>query len=271
MPELPEVETARRGIAPHLRGQRVVRVDLRQTRLRFPVTRGLADSLTGARITDVGRRAKYLLIGTDRGTLLIHLGMSGSLRILAGFENASRHDHFDIWLESGHGLRFTDPRRFGSLLWTTRDALKHRLLKHLGPEPLTKDFSGAYLYALSRRRKTPIKPLIMDGRVVVGIGNIYSSEALFAAGIRPTRQSGRISLARMELLVTKIKDVLHRAIRAGGTTLRDFTGSEGTPGYFAQELSVYDRAGQPCPTCSAPVRKKVLSQRASYYCVDCQH
>ncbi len=271
MPELPEVETARRGIAPHLRGQRIVRVDLRQTRLRFPVTRGLADSLTGARITDVGRRAKYLLIGTDRGTLLIHLGMSGSLRILAGFENASRHDHFDIWLESGHGLRFTDPRRFGSLLWTTRDALKHRLLKHLGPEPLTKDFSGAYLYALSRRRKTPIKPLIMDGRVVVGIGNIYSSEALFAAGIRPTRQSGRISLARMELLVTKIKDVLHRAIRAGGTTLRDFTGSEGTPGYFAQELSVYDRAGQPCPTCSAPVRKKVLSQRASYYCVDCQH
>ena len=270
MPELPEVETARRGIDPHLRGQRVVGVDLRQTHLRFPVTRGLVKSLTGARISEVGRRAKYLLIRTNRGTLLIHLGMSGSLRILAGFEAASRHDHCDIWLENGHGLRFTDPRRFGSLLWTTKDPLNHRLLKHLGPEPLTKDFTGAYLYALSRRRKTPIKPLIMDGRVVVGIGNIYASEALFAAGIRPTRQSGRISLERMELLVARIKDVLHRAIRAGGTTLRDFTGSEGTPGYFAQELSVYDRAGQPCPRCSAPVRKKVLGQRASYYCVDCQ-
>ncbi len=270
MPELPEVETTRRGIEPHLRGQRIVGVDLRQTRLRFPVTRGLANSLTGVRITDVGRRAKYLLIRTDCGTLLIHLGMSGSLRILAGYEAAGRHDHCDIWLESGHGLRFTDPRRFGSLLWTTKDPLKHRLLKHLGPEPLTRDFSGAYLYALSRRRKTPIKPLIMDGRVVVGIGNIYASEALFAAGIRPTRQSGRISLERMKLLVTRIKDVLHRAIRAGGTTLRDFTDSDGTPGYFAQELSVYDRAGQPCPRCSAPVRKKVLGQRASYYCLDCQ-
>ncbi len=270
MPELPEVETARRGIEPHLRGQRIVRVDLRQTRLRFPVTRGLVESLTGATITEVGRRGKYLLVRTDRGTLLIHLGMSGSLRILAGFEAAGRHDHWDIWLENGHGLRFTDPRRFGSLLWTTRDPLKHRLLKHLGPEPLTKDFNGAYLYALAHRRKTPIKPLIMDGRVVVGIGNIYASEALFAAGIRPTRQSGRISLERMELLVGKVKDVLRRAIRAGGTTLRDFTGSEGTPGYFAQELSVYDRAGQPCPQCSAPVRKKVLGQRASYYCLNCQ-
>ena len=270
MPELPEVETARRGIDPHLRGQRIVRVDLRQTRLRFPITRGLADSLTGATITEVGRRGKYLLVRTDRGTLLIHLGMSGSLRILAGFEAAGRHDHWDIWLENGRGLRFTDPRRFGSLLWTTTDPLKHRLLKHLGPEPLTKDFNGAYLYALAHRRKTPIKPLIMDGRVVVGIGNIYASEALFAAGIRPARQSGRISLERMELLVGKVKDVLRRAIRAGGTTLRNFTGSEGTPGYFAQELSVYDRAGQPCPRCSAPVRKKVLGQRASFYCVACQ-
>ncbi|GBF30739.1 formamidopyrimidine-DNA glycosylase [bacterium MnTg04] len=270
MPELPEVETARRGIEPHLRGQRIVRVDLRQTRLRFPVTRGLVDSLTGATIIEVGRRGKYLLVRTDRGTLLIHLGMSGSLRILTGSEAAGCHDHWDIWLENGHGLRFTDPRRFGSLLWTTSDPLKHRLLKHLGPEPLTEDFNGAYLYALAHRRKTPIKPLIMDGRVVVGIGNIYASEALFAAGIRPTRQSGRISLERMELLVGEVKEVLCRAIRAGGTTLRDFTDSEGSPGYFAQELSVYDRAGQPCPRCSAPVRKKVLGQRASYYCVDCQ-
>ncbi|MCZ6560139.1 MAG: bifunctional DNA-formamidopyrimidine glycosylase/DNA-(apurinic or apyrimidinic site) lyase [Gammaproteobacteria bacterium] len=270
MPELPEVETARRGIEPHLRGQRVVRVDLRQTRLRFPVTRGLAKSLTGARISRVERRAKYLLVRTNRGTLLIHLGMSGSLRILSGAEAAGRHDHCDIWLESGRGLRFTDPRRFGSLLWTTKDPLQHRLIKHLGPEPLEKGFSGAYLYALSRRRKTPIKPLIMDARVVVGIGNIYASEALFAAGIRPTRQSGRISLERMELLVSKIREVLRRAIKAGGTTIRDFTGSEGTPGYFAQELLVYDRAGQPCPKCSAPVRRKVLGQRASYYCVACQ-
>ena len=153
MPELPEVETARRGIEPHLRGQRIARVDLRQTRLRFPVTRGLVKSLTGARIAAVGRRGKYLLVRTDRGTLLIHLGMSGSLRILAGFEAAGCHDHCDIWLENGHGLRFTDPRRFGSLLWTTKDPLQHRLLKHLGPEPLTKDFSGAYLYALAHRRK----------------------------------------------------------------------------------------------------------------------
>ncbi len=270
MPELPEVETARRGIEPHLRGQCIARVDLRQTRLRFPVSRGLVKSLTGARIAEVGRRGKYLLVGTNRGTLLIHLGMSGSLRILAGFEPAGRHDHCDIWLENGHGLRFTDPRRFGSLLWTTKDPLQHRLLRHLGPEPLSKDFSGAYLYALSHRRKMAIKPLIMDGRVVVGIGNIYASEALFAAGIRPTRQSGRISLERMELLVSRIKEVLRKAITAGGTTLRDFTGSDGTPGYFAQELSVYDRAGQPCPRCSAPVRKKVLGQRASFYCVACQ-
>ena len=269
MPELPEVETSRRGIAPWVENQTVESVVVRERRLRWPVAAEIDCELPGNRIERVRRRAKYLLFDTAAGTMLMHLGMSGSVRIIEADEPAMKHDHVDFRLASGKALRFRDPRRFGSLLWAA-DPSKHRLLCDLGPEPLGSDFSGEYLWRRSRGRKVSVKPFIMNSAIVVGVGNIYASEALFAAGIHPGRRAGRISPPRMQALADAIKAVLARAIEAGGTTLRDFSGGDGEPGYFRQQLDVYERAGLPCRKCGTPISAAVLGQRSSYYCKSCQ-
>tara|TARA_R110002110_G_scaffold205066_7_gene416986 strand:- start:108160 stop:108972 length:813 start_codon:yes stop_codon:yes gene_type:complete len=269
MPELPEVETTRRGVEPHSRGLRVTELRVREARLRWPVPSELPSLLQGATLEAVERRAKYLLFRTQRGTLLVHLGMSGSLRVVDANEQPGRHDHIDIVMESGSCLRFNDPRRFGCFLWIAPDE-EHPLLGHLGPEPLSEAFDGAYLYHRARGRRGPIKNFIMDGKVVVGVGNIYANEALFLSGIRPQRAAGRISLRRYEVLAANIKQVLTSAITQGGTTLRDFVGGDGKPGYFAQQLFVYGRAGQPCKRCDELLRELRLGQRSSVYCVTCQ-
>ena len=269
MPELPEVETTRRGIAPHVTGECITRVIVRNPDLRWPVTRRLANELTGQVVRRVNRRAKYLLLETDAGTAILHLGMSGSLKLVAAREPAMKHDHVDI-VFGKTALRLTDPRRFGSLHWTRRQAGQHRLLAALGPEPLGDDFSGEYLYAQSRGRRVAIKPFIMNSQIVVGIGNIYANEALFMAGIHPKRAAGRISRRKYALLVEVIREVLSDAIDQGGTTLRDFVSGEGKPGYFSQHLNVYGRAGQPCISCRVPIREVRQGQRATFYCPKCQ-
>lgn len=269
MPELPEVETTRRGIAPHIEGQRISRIIVRQPRLRWPVPRGLDKRLAGQVIQQVERRGKYLLIETAEGSLILHLGMSGSLRITDPAIPPRKHDHVDIVLDNGKCLRFHDPRRFGAMLWS-RKPLSHELIKNLGPEPLGDDFNGDYLFEQSRGRKLAVKNFIMDSHVVVGVGNIYASEALFLAGIHPSRPAGRISKARYLVLADAIKQVLSKAINEGGTTLRDFVREDGQPGYFAQSLNVYGRDGKACRTCGATIRKKVIGQRSSYYCPACQ-
>ncbi|WP_299585184.1 bifunctional DNA-formamidopyrimidine glycosylase/DNA-(apurinic or apyrimidinic site) lyase [uncultured Microbulbifer sp.] len=270
MPELPEVETTCRGLAPHLEGHKVRSVQVRQPRLRWPVDPDFAKHIKNARILKLERRAKYLLVHTDRGCAIWHLGMSGSLRLIQSEERAEKHDHIDWRLDSGLVLRYRDPRRFGALLWTAGDPLSHDLLSHLGPEPLSEAFTGDHLFSSSRRRKQSVKTFIMDGRIVVGVGNIYASESLFLAGIRPDREAGSISRARYLRLAEVIQQVLRRAIAQGGTTLRDFIGGDGQPGYFAQELNVYGRAGLPCPTCGRPVRDITLGQRNTFFCVHCQ-
>ncbi len=270
MPELPEVETSRRGIAPYIVNQTVVKLLVRDRRLRWPVPRGLEAKLVGQTVFSLERRAKYLLFRTAAGTALLHLGMSGSLRIIAPDEPAAKHDHVDMQMSNGKALRFRDPRRFGSLLWSNGDAV-HPLLAKLGPEPLSDDFDGDYLWQRARGRRVAMKPFIMNAAIVVGVGNIYASEALFEAGIHPLRQAQKISRVRMHKLADAIKEVLERALVAGGTTLRDFSGGDGEPGYFKQQLAVYDRAGKPCRRCKQPVRSRVIAQRASYYCTDCQH
>ncbi len=268
MPELPEVETTRRGIEPYCRGRAVLAVHVRQPRLRWPVPAELARLLEGERIQRVERRAKYLLLCTANGTLMIHLGMSGSLRLVAPGTPLRLHDHIDFRLEGGVCLRFNDPRRFGSVHWLLPGE-PVALLDHLGPEPLSGTFDGALLYRRSRGRRGPVKAFIMDGKVVVGVGNIYASEALFMSGIRPDRAAGRISMARYERLAADIKQVLTSAIEQGGTTLRDFVGGDGKPGYFARQLLVYGREGEPCRRCATPLREKRLGQRSSVYCVTC--
>lgn len=270
MPELPEVETARQGIAPHLTGQAVIRVVVRESRLRWPVPGELADRLSGQVIQAVQRRAKYLLLRTEAGSVLLHLGMSGSLRLLPVGTAPRKHDHVDIELASGYCLRFNDPRRFGALLWTDDPPEQHPLLRHLGPEPLSEEFTAGHLHAAARHRRAPVKSFIMDNRIVVGVGNIYANEALFMAGIHPLRAAGRISRNRYEVLADSIRQVLTEAIRQGGTTLRDFVGSAGEPGYFAQYLKVYGRHRLPCPECGEPIKLHRLSQRATYYCPHCQ-
>ncbi|GLZ85245.1 formamidopyrimidine-DNA glycosylase [Metapseudomonas resinovorans] len=269
MPELPEVETTRRGIAPFLEGQRVSRVIVRERRLRWPIPEDLDVRLSGQRILLVERRAKYLLLQAEVGTLISHLGMSGSLRLVEAGLVAAKHEHVDIELESGMALRYTDPRRFGALLWSD-DPLNHELLRHLGPEPLTGLFDGDRLFQLSRGRSMAVKPFIMDNAVVVGVGNIYATEALFAAGIDPRREAGSISRARYLKLAEEIKRILAQAIECGGTTLRDFVGGDGKPGYFQQELWVYGRAGAFCKQCGSTLREIRLGQRASVYCPRCQ-
>lgn len=269
MPELPEVETTRRGIAPYLEGQRVERVIVRERRLRWPIPEDLDVRLSGQRIVSVERRAKYLLLGAEAGTLISHLGMSGSLRLVESGTPASRHEHVDIELASGMSLRYTDPRRFGAMLWSLAP-LEHELLRNLGPEPLTDAFAGQRLFELSRGRSMAVKPFIMDNAVVVGVGNIYASEALFASGIDPRKPAGSISKARYLRLAEEIKRILAIAIERGGTTLRDFVGGDGQPGYFQQELFVYGRGGEFCKVCGSTLREIRLGQRASVYCPRCQ-
>ena len=269
MPELPEVETSRRGIEPFLVGQQIRDVIIRQRNLRWPVSQDIDTRLPGATVLSVSRRAKYLLINTSNGTAILHLGMSGSVIIVDADTPAAVHDHVDVVLKSGKSLRFRDPRRFGSLHWS-QDAHRHPLLCTLGPEPLGKEFSADYLWARSRGRKVAVKQFIMNANIVVGVGNIYASESLFLAGIHPKRAAGRIALHRYERLVATIKDVLEKAIRAGGTTLRDFYGGDGEAGYFQQELEVYGRDGEPCSRCERPVSLLVIGQRSTFYCKDCQ-
>jgi len=269
MPELPEVETTLRGIQPHVLNRRIDRVEIRDHRLRWPVDDQIRNA-EGQTISRLSRRGKYLLLHLHNGGLLIHLGMSGSLRVLTEPVKPRKHDHFDIEFEGGICLRFNDPRRFGALLWAEDAVEQHPLLIKLGPEPLTPEFNAKYLYSRSRGRRLAVKNFIMDGQVVVGVGNIYASEALFMSGIHPNRQAGRTAFHRYTGLVAAIKDVLESAIRQGGTTLRDFVGSDGAPGYFAQALLVYDRAGRGCFQCNTPIRQKVIGQRSSYYCVVCQ-
>lgn len=270
MPELPEVETTRRALAPWMEGHRIRRLVVRNRQLRWPVPEGLEERLRDAPVRAIGRRGKYLLLETPRGTALVHLGMSGSLRVLERVLPAGPHEHFDLVLDDGRCIRFTDPRRFGALLWAGMEPLAHPLLARLGPEPLGSGFSGSYLWTRARGRRVAIKPFLMDAGVVVGVGNIYASEALFAAHLRPGRAAGRIPRAGMERLATAVRDVLGQAIAEGGTTLRDFHHGTGQPGYFARKLAVYGREGLPCPGCGTPVRKLILGQRSSFYCPACQ-
>lgn len=269
MPELPEVETSRRGIAPHIEEQTIVNVVIRERRLRWPISSAIDAKLPGATVTSVGRRAKYLLINTTRGTAILHLGMSGHVYVVDAGTPAGVHDHVDVEFSSGKALRLTDPRRFGSLHWS-EDPLGHELLRSLGPEPLSDEFSGHYLWTRSRGRRVAVKQFIMNAHIVVGVGNIYASESLFRSGIHPKRAAGRVALPRYEQLASAIKDVLERAIRAGGTTLRDFYGGDGEAGYFQQQLDVYDREDEPCGNCQTPITAIVQGQRSSYYCKKCQ-
>jgi len=268
VPELPEVETTRRGIAPHIEGQRIERVVVRDRRLRWPVPDGLEARVAGQTIHQVTRRAKYLLMRLDDCELIVHLGMSGNLRFLPEPATPQAHDHVD-WVMPAGTLRLNDPRRFGCVLLSKR-AASHRLIANLGPEPLEPDFSPAHLHAASRGRSVAIKQLLMNARVVVGVGNIYANEALFRAGIHPRRAAGRVSLRRMEKLVAAVREVLTESIAVGGTTLRDFVGGDGRPGYFRIALRVYERAGKPCERCGEPIRRIVQGQRATYYCPGCQ-
>ncbi|HFC54277.1 MAG TPA: bifunctional DNA-formamidopyrimidine glycosylase/DNA-(apurinic or apyrimidinic site) lyase [Gammaproteobacteria bacterium] len=270
MPELPEVETTRRGIAPHITGRTVTGVVVRQPALRWPVPADLEQHLRGQTITEVGRRAKYLLLGFPAGTLIVHLGMSGTLRILARQEPAGPHDHVDLLFDDASCLRLRDPRRFGSVLWTEDDPARHRLLRHLGPEPLGNGFHGDHLHERSRGRRVAVKQFLMDGRVVVGVGNIYACEALYLAGIHPARAAGSISLPRYRRLAEAVRERLQLAISCGGTTLRDFRGGSGRPGYFQQRLNVYGRTGEPCTRCAAPIRQIRQGQRSTFYCGRCQ-
>jgi formamidopyrimidine-DNA glycosylase len=270
MPELPEVETTCRGIRPHVEGRLIQSVDVRCRQLRWPVPVQV-DGLTGKRITRVTRRAKYILLDLDNGgTLIVHLGMSGSLRICNKAVSLRKHDHVVVELQDGNELRYHDPRRFGCWLWTDSDPAAHPLLVDLGPEPLSSDFNGPYLADVCKKRSAAIKQVIMDAHTVVGVGNIYACEALFAAGIHPRRKAARISSMRLDKLVDCIQQVLKKSIDQGGTTLRDFLREDGQPGYFKQQLAVYDREGEACVKCGIPVRRIVLGQRSTYFCSKCQ-
>jgi formamidopyrimidine-DNA glycosylase len=267
MPELPEVETTCRGIRPHIVGHRIAGVRIRNRALRWPVPEDLPQLLEGLRIHNVRRRAKYILIDIDGGTLIVHLGMSGSLRIVEPDTAVRKHDHIDVVLDDDRALRLHDPRRFGAMLWTTNETT-HALLKDLGPEPW--ESTADLLFTRSRGRRQSIKGFIMDSHTLVGIGNIYASEALFIAGVRPTRAAGRVSRAQFERLREAMVSVIDEAIKVGGTTLRDFVSASGEPGYFRQRLRVYERAGEPCRVCSTPIKRVLLTGRASYYCPQCQ-
>ena len=270
MPELPEVETTRRGLAPHVRGRRIRALKVYERRLRWPVPAGLPARVAGQGIASIGRRAKYLLLRLESGALLVHLGMSGNLRLVRTDSPRVPHDHFDLVLNSGTVLRFNDPRRFGSLLYVRGDPLEHPLLAHLAPEPFARGFDAAYLWRITRGRRIAVKQLLMNSRLVVGVGNIYASEALFRARIRPQRAARSLTLPEVARLVRAVRAVLGQAIRAGGTTLRDYLRADGSPGYFRQRLYVYERAGKPCRRCGTRVRVITQGQRSTYYCPACQ-
>jgi formamidopyrimidine-DNA glycosylase len=270
MPELPEVETSRRGIEPHIK-QKVIRdIVVRQHSLRWPVSRQLKKKARNQPVRSVDRRGKYLLLRLDNGTIIIHLGMSGSLRICSPDSPAEKHDHVDLVFDNNTVLRLRDPRRFGAVLWTGEDPETHKLLSSLGPEPLQDSFNAAYLHASTRKRSASIKSVIMNSHIVVGVGNIYACESLFLAGINPRRKAGTLSLARCEKLVTAIKQVLTESITQGGTTLRDFVREYGQPGYFTLKLRVYGKEGEPCPNCGNPIRRITQQQRSTFYCTQCQ-
>jgi len=274
MPELPEVETTRQGLAPHLHGRQIAEVVLRRPDLRWPIPREIALQLPGERILAVQRRAKYLLLETAAGAAVVHLGMSGKLSVLPPSTPVRPHDHVDIRLLGRGGrvdavLRFNDPRRFGCLLWQPLGTV-HPLLQTLGPEPLSEAFNADYLFQRSRGRRAPVKTLLMDQRIVVGVGNIYATEALFAAGVSPARAAGRIGHVRYDRIAQEIQRILRKAIQRGGTTLRDFLAPDGVAGYFAQELSAYGRGGKPCQRCGRALRQTVIANRSTVWCVDCQ-
>ena len=270
MPELPEVETTRRGIEPHILGHTVSSMVVRQPKLRWPVTEGIESILVSQRLIATKRRGKYLLLGFDRGHLLIHLGMSGNLRVLQSALEPGKHDHVDIWFSGSQCLRYTDPRRFGAVMWIEDAVEQHPLLEKLGPEPLSEEFNGQYLFKQSRKRNMPIKTFVMDQAVVVGVGNIYANEALYIAGIRPDRKAGSVSLKRYQKLVDAITETLQQAIEQGGSSIRDFVGNEGKPGYFQQSLQVYDRAGLACHRCDRALVKSRIGQRQTVFCKHCQ-
>ncbi|CDM92041.1 bifunctional DNA-formamidopyrimidine glycosylase/DNA-(apurinic or apyrimidinic site) lyase [Xenorhabdus bovienii] len=269
MPELPEVETSRRGIEPHLTGNVIQYSEVRNSRLRWPVSEQIM-KLADQPVLSVRRRAKYLLLELLEGWIIIHLGMSGSLRILLNESPPEKHDHVDLIMADGKILRYTDPRRFGAWLWS--DNLDEcSVLAHLGPEPLSDTFDGEYLYTLSRNKKTVIKPWLMDNKVVVGVGNIYANEALYVAHILPERPVNSLTQEEAYLLADTIKQILHRSIEQGGTTLKDFLQSDGKPGYFAQELFVYGKKGELCPKCGEKIESIKLGQRSTFFCRQCQH
>ena len=267
MPELPEVETTLRGIEPFVVGQKITYLTVRQSSLRWPVTDNIEEIVRGQKVRELNRRAKYIILQLDNGSILIHLGMSGSLRVVDPSEAWRKHDHIEMQLANGRVLRYHDPRRFGCWLWSPE---QHPQLESLGPEPLSDEFDGDLLYRLSRNRKMAVKPFIMTNSVVVGVGNIYASEALFRSGIRPDRAACNVSKKRYELLAKNIKTVLAAAIAQGGTTLRDFINSDGEPGYFQQSLDVYGRAGEPCNICGTGLKELRLGQRSSVFCPRCQ-
>jgi len=271
MPELPEVETTRRGIQAHIIGPVISEIRINNPNLRWPVpSEALMTALPGQKILSVIRRGKYLLLNCGNGHLILHLGMSGSLRIIRQSVAAEKHEHIEILFNNGKVLRLRDPRRFGAALWTEQPPYEHPLLSSLGPEPLADDFDGEYLFQQTRNRRCSIKNLIMDAHVVVGVGNIYASESLFHAGIRPAKAASRLSHKSCHKLVLAIKKILTRAIAAGGTTLRDFTDSNGQAGYFSQRLFVYGREGENCLQCTGMIRRKLIGQRSSFYCPYCQ-
>ncbi len=270
MPELPEVETTRRGVELAARGRRLREMRVYDARLRWPVDSRIAAQIAGERVRAVERRAKYLLLRLEHGTLILHLGMSGSLRILPADAALRKHDQLDLVLEDGTTLRLNDPRRFGSLHYTGEDPSRHRLLQHLAPEPFGAEFDAAYLHRVTRGRRVAIKQVLMNSRLVTGVGNIYANEALFRARIHPRRRSGRLSQADCAQLVRAVRAALAAAIRAGGTTLRDYVGTDGNPGAFRQKLYVYERDGQRCRRCGTLIRKITQGQRSSYFCPRCQ-
>ncbi len=270
MPELPEVETVCRGLKPRLLQETISKVIIRQSKLRWIVPPEIKTKLPGTTLIDIQRRGKYILMFTPSGTLIIHLGMSGRVLLLNQNIPFTKHDHVDIYFGNGHVLRYRDPRRFGCILWTEEPPLHHPLLRHLGPEPLSKSFTGKYLYQLSRKRKIPIKSFLMDNKTVVGIGNIYASEALFLASIHPLSIADKLNENQYIKLAQVSKQVLKKAIQLGGTTINDFANPEGNPGYFSQKIFVYGRDGAPCQQCQTVVEKTVINQRSSFYCPNCQ-
>ncbi|QIL85399.1 bifunctional DNA-formamidopyrimidine glycosylase/DNA-(apurinic or apyrimidinic site) lyase [Vibrio sp. HDW18] len=269
MPELPEVEVSRLGISPHLVGATIQSIILRAPKLRWPIPAELKQ-LEGQTILAIHRRAKYLIIETAVGSAIVHLGMSGSLRVLDGDFPAGKHDHVDLVMSNGKRLRYHDPRRFGAWLWCAPNE-SHQVLARLGPEPLTEAFNADYMMDKARNKRIAVKAFIMDNAAVVGVGNIYANEALFLSHIHPLRPAHSLSLTEWQTLVCNIKQVLQGAIKQGGTTLKDFTQSDGKPGYFAQELQVYGKAKQPCPNCGEPLCEQKIAQRNSFFCLKCQH